>query len=55
MRQLLNTLFVTTQGSYLKREGETIIVQVEKETRLQIPVHNLSGSSASGGCRAVHS
>ncbi|MDQ2945758.1 MAG: type I-C CRISPR-associated endonuclease Cas1c [Acidobacteriota bacterium] len=43
MRHLLNTLFVTTQGSYLKREGETIIVRVEKETRLQIPVHNLSG------------
>ena len=43
MRHLLNTLFVTTQGSYLKREGETIVVRVEKQTRLQIPVHNLSG------------
>src|ERR1700730_9758667 len=43
MRHLLNTLFVTTQGSYLSREGETIVVRVEKQIRLQIPVHNLSG------------
>lgn len=38
-----NTLYVTTQGAYLARRGETILVRVEKETRLQCPVHNLSG------------
>jgi CRISPR-associated protein Cas1 len=44
MRHLLNTLFVTTQGSYLAREGETITVRVEQQTKPQIsPVHNLSG------------
>ena len=27
MRQHLNTLFVTTQGAYLSREGETVLVK----------------------------
>ncbi|SDB61318.1 CRISP-associated protein Cas1 [Desulfonatronum thiosulfatophilum] len=37
MKKLLNTLYVTTQGAYLSREGETVLVRVEKETRLQVP------------------
>jgi CRISPR-associated protein Cas1 len=43
MKKLLNTLFITTQGSYLHKEGETIIISVEKETRLQLPLHTLGG------------
>lgn len=43
MKKLLNTLYVTTQGAYLSREGETVLVRVEKETRLQVPIHTLSG------------
>jgi CRISPR-associated protein Cas1 len=43
MKKLLNTLYVTTQGAYLAREGETVKVRVEKETRLQVPIHTLSG------------
>jgi CRISPR-associated protein Cas1 len=43
MKKLLNTLFVTTQGSYLARDGESIIVRVEGETRLRLPVHTLDG------------
>ncbi|MCL7489406.1 MAG: type I-C CRISPR-associated endonuclease Cas1c [Desulfobulbaceae bacterium] len=43
MKKLLNTLYVTTQGAYLAREGETVKVRVEKETRLQLPIHTLSG------------
>jgi len=41
MKHLLNTLYVTTQGAYLAREGETALVRVEKETRLQVPIHTL--------------
>ena len=41
MKRLLNTLFVTTQGSYLTREGETVLVRIEHETRLRIPIHTL--------------
>ena len=38
-----NTLFVTTQGAYLSREGETVLIRVEQETRLKVPIHTLSG------------
>jgi CRISP-associated protein Cas1 len=43
MKKLLNTLYVTTQGAYLAREGETVLVRVEKETKLHLPIHTLSG------------
>ena len=43
MKKLLNTLFVTTQGSYLAKDGETVLVRVEKENRLRIPIHTLGG------------
>lgn len=41
MKKLLNTLYVTTQGAYLSKEGETVLVSVEGEKRLQVPVHTL--------------
>lgn len=41
MKRLLNTLFVTTPGSWLAREGEAVVVRRERETRLRVPVHTL--------------
>lgn len=43
MKKLLNTLFITTQGAYLNKEGETVVVSVDRETKLQVPIHTLSG------------
>lgn len=43
MKKLLNTLYVTTQGSYLAKDGETVLVRVEHENRLRVPLHTLSG------------
>ena len=43
MKYLLNTLYVTTQGAYLAQEGETVLVRVEHETRLRVPIHTLGG------------
>jgi len=43
MKKYLNTLFVTTQGAYLAKEGETIVVKLEKEIRLRLPVHTIGG------------
>ena len=43
MKKLLNTLFVTTQGSYLSKEGETVAVKIKKEIKLRLPIHTLSG------------
>jgi CRISPR-associated protein Cas1 len=42
LKQLLNTLYVTTQGAYLAKEGETVAVRVEQETKLRVPIHTLS-------------
>ena len=42
MRKMLNTLYVTTQGTYLHKEGETVVVRVEQENRLRLPIHTLS-------------
>lgn len=43
MRKLLNTLYVTTQGAYLRQEGECVVVEVERQERLRLPIHTLSG------------
>jgi CRISP-associated protein Cas1 len=43
MKNHLNTLFVTTQKSYLAKEGEAVLVRVERETKLRVPLHNLGG------------
>ena len=41
MKQLLNTLYVTTQGAYLAKDGEAVAVRVEQETKLRVPIHTL--------------
>lgn len=43
MKPLLNTLFVTTPNAYLAKDGETVVVRVEQEIRLRVPIHTLSG------------
>lgn len=43
MKHHLNTLFITTQESYLAKEGEAVLVRVEKQTKLRVPVHTLGG------------
>lgn len=41
MKQHLNTLYVTTQGAYLSAERETIVVSVDRNEKLRIPLHLL--------------
>lgn len=43
MKKHLNTLFVSTQGAYLAKEGETVVVKVDREAKLRLPIHTLSG------------
>ena len=43
MRRLLNNLFVTTEGAYLHKQGETVCVNIGGETRLNLPLHTLGG------------
>ena len=39
--QLLNTLYVTTPETYLHLENDTIRVEVERTTRLRVPLHHV--------------
>jgi len=41
MRHLLNTLFVTTDGAYLAKDGECVAVRIDKEVRLRLPIHTV--------------
>ncbi|MFU8858716.1 MAG: type I-C CRISPR-associated endonuclease Cas1c [Deferrisomatales bacterium] len=43
MKKHLNTLFVTTQGSYLAKDGECVLIRVEREDKARIPIHTLGG------------
>ncbi|GHU72579.1 CRISPR-associated endonuclease Cas1 [Spirochaetia bacterium] len=43
MRKLLNTLYVSSQGAYLHQEGETVVIEKEKQKVLQIPIHTIGG------------
>ncbi len=43
MKKLLNTLYVSTQGIYLRQEGETLVAELQREVKLRLPIHTLSG------------
>ncbi len=43
MKKLLNTLYVTSENSYLSLDGENIIVFEEKAEVGRLPLHNLEG------------
>lgn len=52
MNQHLNTLFITTPGAYLAKDGASVLVRVKREVRLRVPVHNIGGIVCLGpvGC-----
>ena len=52
MKKLLNTLYVQTQGMYLRREGETVVAEKDGEVKLRLPIHTLQGIVASGNVMA---
>lgn len=39
---LLNTLYVTQPESYLRLENKTVRIEIERELRMQVPLHHLS-------------
>lgn len=41
MRQLLNTLYVTTPNAYVHLENDTLRIDVEREKKLQVPIHHI--------------
>lgn len=43
MRKLLNVLYITTPEAFLSKDGENVVVRIENEERLRVPIHNLEG------------
>ncbi|MDR1968181.1 MAG: type I-C CRISPR-associated endonuclease Cas1c [Burkholderiaceae bacterium] len=41
MRRQLNTLYVTTEGAWLRKDGANIVMEVDNEQRARLPVHML--------------
>ena len=41
MKQILNTLYVQTQGSYLRLDHDTLKIDVEGKTNFQVPLHHI--------------
>ena len=41
MHQILNTLYVMTPQSYAHLENDTVLIEVEREKKLQVPLHHL--------------
>lgn len=42
MRKLLNTLYVTTEGASLRKDGENLVAEIEGEERARVPFHMLA-------------
>ena len=51
LHQLLNTLYVSTQGAYVHVDHETLKVELERQVLLQVPTHHLSGLVCFGNVR----
>jgi CRISPR-associated protein Cas1 len=43
LKQLMNTLYIMTQQSYLRLDHDTLKVEVEGKEQLQVPIHHLGG------------
>jgi CRISP-associated protein Cas1 len=43
VRRHLNTLYVTTQGAYLNKDGANVVVSIEGAERARVPIHTLGG------------
>lgn len=41
MKQLLNTLYIQTQGTYIHLDHDTLKLEVERITKFQVPLHHL--------------
>lgn len=43
MKKLLNTLYITSDDSYLSLEGENVVVMAGDKVKGRVPLHNLEG------------
>ena len=48
MKKLLNTVYVTTEGAALKKDGENLVAEVEGAEKARVPLHMLASVVAFG-------
>ena len=48
MKHHLNTLYVFTQGAYLRKESETVVVRIDKESKMRLPLLNIGAIACFG-------
>lgn len=51
MKKLLNTIYVTTEGAALRKDGENLVAEIDGAERSRVPLHMLSGVVVFG---AIH-
>lgn len=51
MKKLLNTVYVTTEGAALRKDGENLVAEVEGSERARVPLHMLASVVVFG---AIH-
>lgn len=42
MKKLLNTLYITTEGTALKKDGENLVAEIDGNERARVPLHMLA-------------
>lgn len=48
MKKLLNTVYITTEGAALKKDGETLVAEIDGSERARVPLHMLASVVAFG-------
>ncbi len=48
MRKLLNTIYVTTEGAALRKDGENLVAEIEGAEKARVPLHMLASVVAFG-------
>ena len=49
VKKLLNTLYVTTEGAGLRKDGENLVAEVDGAERARVPLHMLASVVVFGG------
>lgn len=49
MKKLLNTVYITTEGAALRKDGENMVAEVEGQEKARLPLHMLSSVVVFGG------
>lgn len=49
MKKLLNTVYITTEGAGLRKDGENLVAEVEGQEKARVPLHMLASVVVFGG------